>query len=124
MSLEVQDHVVGIDDDSATSTTDLTDVQNLIERENVFALAPVIATGFEQPSATFAAAHQAEYFGAGFIRILCLPNTWGVSRCWLRHRRRLRCPEGPLRLATALSLPITKLRVAFAGLAIPGRRHR
>ena len=33
--------VVGIDDDTANPTTDLTDVQNLVERQGVFAIAPV-----------------------------------------------------------------------------------
>ena len=77
-----------MDDDSATATTDLTDVQNLIERENVFALAPVITTGFQQPSATFAADHQIEYFGAGFTA-LCASEHLGGEQCRVRHRRRL-----------------------------------
>jgi hypothetical protein len=46
--------LVAMDDDQANPTTDLTDVQNLIERDHVFALAPVVTEGFEQPPATFA----------------------------------------------------------------------
>ena len=110
--------VVGIDDDSATSTTDLTDVQNLIERQNVFAVAPVITTGFQQPSATFAAAHQTEYFGAGFTAPFCLPNTWEVSNVGCAIGGGYVAQQGLLALATALKLPISKWRVAFAGLAI------
>jgi branched-chain amino acid transport system substrate-binding protein len=110
--------VVGIDDDSATSTTDLTDVQNLVERENVFALAPVITTGFQQPSATFATAHQTEYFGAGFTAPFCLPNTWGVSNLGCAVGGNYYSNSSILTLATALKLPISKWRVALAGLAI------
>jgi branched-chain amino acid transport system substrate-binding protein len=111
--------VVGIEDDTGAATTDLTDVQNLIERENVFALAPVITTGFQQPSATFATAHQTEYFGAGFTAAFCLPNTWGVSESGCGIGGKYVNVEGPLALSRATGIPISKFRVAFAGLATP-----
>jgi ABC-type branched-subunit amino acid transport system substrate-binding protein len=111
--------VVGIDDDTASATTDLTDVQNLVERENVFAIAPVVGEGFQQASATFATAHQVPYFGAGFVPSFCAPNTWGVSESGCAIGGDYVDIEGPLTLATAIKLPISKWRVAFAGLAIP-----
>jgi branched-chain amino acid transport system substrate-binding protein len=111
--------VVGIDDDTASPTTDLTDVQNLVERQGVFAIAPVIGEGFAQASATFAAAHQVPYFGAGFVPAFCAPNTWGVSESGCAIGGDYVDIEGPLQLAKALGIPITKFRVAFAGLAIP-----
>jgi ABC-type branched-subunit amino acid transport system substrate-binding protein len=111
--------VVGIDDDTANPTTDLTDVQNLIERENVFAVAPVVGEGFQQASATFAAAHQTPYFGAGFVPSFCLPNTWGVSESGCAIGGDYVDIEGPLALSKALGIPISKFRVALAGLAIP-----
>ena len=71
--------LVALEDDQANPSTDLTDVQNLIERDHVFALAPVITEGFEQPPATFAADHDVPYFGAGFSPGFCKPYTWGYS---------------------------------------------
>ena len=111
--------VVGIDDDTANPTTDLTDVQNLIERQGVFAVAPVVGEGFQQASATFATSHQTPYFGAGFVPAFCAPNTWGVSESGCAIGGDYVDIEGPLQLAKALGIPVSKFRVAFAGLAIP-----
>jgi hypothetical protein len=112
--------VVGIDDDSASSTTDLTDVQNLIERENIFALAPIEGEGFQQPSATFAAAHDVPYFGSGFVNGFCSPNTWGISSLGCAIGGKYVSEDGPLSLSKATGIPISKFRVALAGLDIQG----
>jgi hypothetical protein len=111
--------VVGIDDDQANSATDLTDVQNLIERQNVFAIAPVEGEGFQQQSATFAAAHHVEYFGSGFVPGFCSPNTWGISSLGCATGGKYVGEEAPIALSKAVGIPLNKFRVAFAGLAIP-----
>jgi ABC-type branched-subunit amino acid transport system substrate-binding protein len=111
--------VVGIDDDTDNAQTDLSDVQNLVERDNVFALAPVISTGFDKASASVAAAHKVPYFGPGFSNSFCTPNTWGISP--------IGCAIGGTsvngmavdQVAHAVGKPVDQLRWAFVGLAIP-----
>jgi ABC-type branched-subunit amino acid transport system substrate-binding protein len=111
--------VVGIEDDQTSSTTDLTDVQNLVERDNLFALGPVVTTGFAAASASVAVTHQVEYFGAGFVSAFCAPNTWGVSMTGCIYGGKYTSGENVLGLAKALGKPASQLTFAVAGLDIP-----
>jgi ABC-type branched-subunit amino acid transport system substrate-binding protein len=60
--------------DKALSTT-----QSLVERDQVFALAPVLTVSFQQSAATYAASKKVPYFGGGFTNAFCSPNTYGMS---------------------------------------------
>jgi ABC-type branched-subunit amino acid transport system substrate-binding protein len=113
-----QIHLVAMDQDSATSTTDISDAQNLIERQGVYAIAPVISAGFQQPSATFAAQHYISYFGAGFTPAFCSPNNWGISILGCATNGKYVSTVAVPSLAKALGKPVSALRVAFAGLDI------
>ena len=111
--------VTAMDDDGESQQTDLSDVQSLVERQGVFAVAPVVTATFDQSSATFLAQKQVPYFGAGFTNAFCGSNTWGVSP--------LGCAIGGTevngisiaQIAHAVGKPVSKLKWAFAGLDIP-----
>ena len=60
--------------DKALSTT-----QNLIDREGVYAIAPVTSVGFQQPSGTYAASKKTPYFGGAFSPAWCGSNIYGFS---------------------------------------------
>ena len=111
--------LVAMDDDQANPTTDLTDVQNLIEREHVFALAPVVTEGFEQPPATFASEHDIPYFGAGFSPGFCKPYTWGYSFTGCDIGGGYYGEQPIASVASALGKPIKSLRWALVGLDVP-----
>jgi ABC-type branched-subunit amino acid transport system substrate-binding protein len=110
--------VIGLDADGGSTTTDLSDVQNLIERQGVFAVAPVITEGFQQPSATFAAQHHTTFFGTGFSNAFCSPNTYGISALGCAIGGKYVGTVAVPTLAKALGKPTSQLRVAFAGLAV------
>ncbi len=111
--------VVASDNDSENPQTDLSDVQNLIERQNVFALAPVETEGFTQPSATLAADHQISYFGPGFDNSFCEPNTWGISNLGCAVGGKYTNGMAVAQVAKGLGKPVKDLRWAFVGLDLP-----
>jgi hypothetical protein len=111
--------LVALEDDQANPSTDLTDVQNLIERDHVFALAPVITEGFEQPPATFAADHDVPYFGAGFSPGFCKPYTWGYSFTGCDIGGGYYGTQPIASVARALGKPVKSLRWALVGLDVP-----
>jgi len=111
--------LVALDDDNENPQTDLADVQSLIERDHVFALAPVITEGFEQPPATFAAEHDVPYFGAGFSPGFCSPNTWGYSNNGCDIGGDYYQEQAISSVAKALGKPVKALRWALVGLDAP-----
>ena len=58
--------------------------QSLVERDQVFAIAPVISTGCQQSAGTYAAGKKVPYFGGGFTNAFCSPNTYGMSSSAVR----------------------------------------
>ena len=111
--------LVGMDDDASSPATDLTDTENFVEREGVYALAPVVTGGFSSTTAAFLQQKGIPYFGAGFTNGFCQPYTGGLSP--------IGCAVGgsyfstvPVNLvAKAMGKPVSQLTWAFVGEAIP-----
>jgi ABC-type branched-subunit amino acid transport system substrate-binding protein len=60
--------------DKALSAT-----QSLVERDQVFAVAPVLTVSMQQSVATYLASKKVPFFGGGFTKAFCAPNTYGLS---------------------------------------------
>jgi ABC-type branched-subunit amino acid transport system substrate-binding protein len=111
--------LVGMEDDAQNPATDLSDVQSLVERQGVYAVAPIVSAGFSASSAEFLQQKGIPYFGAGFTNGFCLPYTIQTSV--------VGCAIGgsyfntsPIDLvAKALGKPVSQLTWAFVGEAIP-----
>jgi len=53
--------------------------QSLVERDQVFAVAPVLTVSMQQSVGTYLASKKVPYFGGGFTKAFCSPNTYGLS---------------------------------------------
>ena len=110
---------LGSTDVAATPDKALTATQNLIDRENVWAVAPVISVGFQQASGTYAAGKQVPYFGGGFTNAFCKPNTYGMSPLGCAVGGEYSYTTVIESVASALGKKPSQLRWAFVGRADP-----
>jgi branched-chain amino acid transport system substrate-binding protein len=73
---------VGVLDDGGSGVTNLTDIQQLILKDHVVAVAPVNSVGLLSSSAAFAANQQTPVLGWGFIPTFCNNKwVWGFNGC-------------------------------------------
>jgi branched-chain amino acid transport system substrate-binding protein len=112
------DYVGSTDDGSSTDKT-LATAQSLVERDGVFAVAPVISTGFQQSVATYLAGKQVSYFGAGFTPGFCSPNVYGFSISGCSVGGKYSFNTVILNTATSMGKKPSDLSFAFVGLAVP-----
>jgi ABC-type branched-subunit amino acid transport system substrate-binding protein len=111
--------LVSMSDDTGNPQTDLTDTQNLVQRQRVFAIAPTVTAGFGTASAQVAANGQVPYFGAGFTDAFCKPNTWGLGPTGCAIGGTYTNGIAISQVAHAVGKPVNRLRWAFVGLDIP-----
>ncbi|HEY3669588.1 MAG TPA: ABC transporter substrate-binding protein [Acidimicrobiia bacterium] len=110
---------IGSTDVASSSDKALSTAQNLVEREGVYAIAPVISTGFQQSAGTYAAGKKVPYFGAGFTNAYCTPNTYGISALGCAVGGKYSYNTAINGVAKALGKKPSDLTWAFVGLAIP-----
>jgi ABC-type branched-subunit amino acid transport system substrate-binding protein len=110
---------LGSTDVASQADKALSTAQSLVERDQVFALAPVISTGFQQSVATYAAGKKVPYFGAGFTNAFCTPNTYGISPLGCAVGGKYSYNTAINGVAAALGKKPSDLKWAFVGLAIP-----
>ena len=111
--------LVGMDDDGDNPATNLSDAQSLVDRQGVYAIAPVVTTSFTSSTASFLQQKGIPYFGAGFTNGFCLPYTGGLSQigCAIGGSYVNNIAVG--QVASAIGKPVNKLKWAFVGLDIP-----
>jgi ABC-type branched-subunit amino acid transport system substrate-binding protein len=110
---------LGSTDAASSPDKALSITQNLIEREQVYAVAPVISIGFQQSSATYAAGKQTPYIGAGFTNAFCKPNTYGISVSGCAVGGQYGYTTVINGVASAMGKKPSDLSFAFVGLAVP-----
>jgi branched-chain amino acid transport system substrate-binding protein len=110
---------LGSTDPASSTDKAMATAQSLVERDQVYAIAPVISTGFQQASATYAAGKRVPYFGAGFTPAFCAPNIYGFSQSGCGVSGKYAYPVQIDSVAKALGKKVSALRWAFVGLAIP-----
>jgi ABC-type branched-subunit amino acid transport system substrate-binding protein len=110
---------IGSTDVASSTDKALSTVQSLVDRDQVYAIAPVISTGFQQASATYAAGKKVPYFGAGFTNAFCTPNTYGISPLGCAVGGKYGFTTAINGVAKALGKKPSDLTWAFVGLAIP-----
>ena len=110
---------LGSTDPAASPDKTLSEAQSLVERDQVYAIAPVISTGFQQASGTYAAGKRVPYFGAGFTNAFCAPNTYGLSALGCAVGGTYAFTTAIDGVAKAMGKTTADLKWAFIGLAIP-----
>jgi ABC-type branched-subunit amino acid transport system substrate-binding protein len=93
--------------------------QDLVGRQKVFAVAPVISSGAQAGFAQYLAAQKTPYFGAGFTASFCKPNIYGFSALGCAVNGDYVSTVGVTSLAKALGKSVKDLKWAFIGLDIP-----
>lgn len=73
------DYIGSTDPGQGNTDKALSATQSLVERDQVFAIAPVLTVSFQQSVGTYAASKKVPYFGGGFTKAFCAPNTYGLS---------------------------------------------
>ena len=111
--------LVGMQDDGQSPATDLTDAQNLVERQGVYAIAPLLSSGFSTTTAAFLQGKGIPYFGAGFSGGFCLPYTMGESSVGCAVGGSYSSDFAVPMMAQALGKPASQLKFAIVGEDIP-----
>ena len=111
--------LVGMQDDGQSPATDLSEAQNLVERQGVYAVAPVVTVGFSSTTASFLQSKGIPYFGAGFTNSYCLPYTLGLSPVGCAVGGSYFSDFAVPQMAHALGKPASQLKFAIVGLDIP-----
>jgi branched-chain amino acid transport system substrate-binding protein len=110
---------IGSTDVGSSADKALQTAQNLVEREQVFAVAPIISSAFQQPSATYMTGKKVPYYGAGFTSAYCSPNKYGISFLACAVSGKYGYTTSIDNMAAAIGKPVNKLNWALVGLAIP-----
>jgi branched-chain amino acid transport system substrate-binding protein len=110
---------LGSTDAGSSPDKALSIVQSLVERDQVYAVAPVISTGVQQSAATYLAGKQTPYFGAGFTNAFCKPNTYGISPLGCAVGGQYSYTTSIQGVASAMGKKVSDLKWALVGLAIP-----
>ena len=111
--------LVSMDDDGQSPATDLSDTENLVERQGVYAIAPIVTAGFSPSSAAFLQQKGIPFFGAGFTNSFCQPYSLGLSGLGCAIGGSYVDSIAAEQVAHAVGKPINKLKWAFIGEDIP-----
>ena len=108
--------LVTMDDDGESAATDLADAENLVERQGVYAIAPVESPTFSSSTAAYLQQKGIPYFGAGFTNGFCQPYEGGLSQIGCAVGGSYVNGIAAAQVAQALGKPASKLKWAFVGV--------
>jgi len=110
---------LGSTDAGSAADKALSTAQDLVTRQGVYAVAPVISTGAQASFAQFMQQQQKPYFGAGFTSAFCLPYQYGLSPLGCAVNGSQFSSQNTDAIAKALGKEVKDLKWAFIGLDIP-----
>jgi ABC-type branched-subunit amino acid transport system substrate-binding protein len=93
--------------------------QDLVGRQKVFAVAPVISSAAQAGFAQYLTTQKTPYFGGGFTAAFCKPNIYGMSVLGCAVNGDFTLTQSPVGLASALGKSVKDLKWAFIGVDIP-----
>jgi ABC-type branched-subunit amino acid transport system substrate-binding protein len=110
---------IGTTDVGGSTDKALSTAQSLVERDGVYAVAPVVSLGLQQATATYLAGKKVPFAGAGFTNAYCTPNTYGLSPLGCAVGGKYSYTTAINGVAKALGKQPSDLKWAFVGLAVP-----
>jgi ABC-type branched-subunit amino acid transport system substrate-binding protein len=113
------DYVGSTDPGQGNTDKALSATQSLVERDQVFALAPILTVSFQQSVGTYATSKKVPYFGGGFTKAFCAPNTYGFSFIGCAIGAKYASTMQVESVATAMDVPAKGLKWAIVALAQP-----
>jgi ABC-type branched-subunit amino acid transport system substrate-binding protein len=113
------DYIGSTDPGQGNTDKALSATQSLVERDQVFAIAPVLTVSFQQSVGTYAASKRVPYFGGGFTKAFCSPNTYGLSFIGCAIGAKYGYTTQVESVAKAMGKPTKGLKWAIVALAQP-----
>jgi ABC-type branched-subunit amino acid transport system substrate-binding protein len=110
---------IGTTDVGGSTDKALSTAQSLVERDGVYAVAPVVSLGLQQATATYLTGKKVPFAGAGFTNAYCTPNSYGLSPLGCAVGGKYSYTTAINGVAKALGKKPSDLKWAFVGLAVP-----
>jgi branched-chain amino acid transport system substrate-binding protein len=108
---------LGVQDDGADPAKDLTEVQSIVEKDHVFAVAPVASTTFLAPSGDFLVQNKVPVLGYGSVPSFCF-SEWAFGYVGCQQNPKVNTTQGPEMVAAATGMKISDMKVAIEGLSL------
>lgn len=108
---------LGVQDDGADSSKDLTEVQSLVLKDHVFAVAPVASTQFLAPSGDFLVQQKVPVLGYGSVPSFCF-SEWAFGYAGCQQNPKFNTTQGPEMVQKATGIKLADQRVAIEGLSL------
>ena len=108
---------LGVQDDGADPAKDLTEVQSMVLKDHVFAVAPVASTTFLAPSGDFLVQNKTPVLGYGSVPSFCF-SEWAFGYVGCQQNPKVNTTQGPEMVQSATGMKIADMKVAVEGLAL------
>jgi branched-chain amino acid transport system substrate-binding protein len=108
---------LGVQDDGSDPSKDLSEVQSIVEKDHVFAVAPVASTTFLPPSGDFLVQNKVPVLGYGSVPSFCF-STWAFGYAGCQQTTKFNTTTGPEEIAQATGMKISDMKVAIEGLSL------
>ena len=114
---------IGSTEDGGAVDKALPIAQSLVERDQVFAVAPAITLGMQQSVGTYLAGKKVPYYGIGFTPAFCVPNTYGISPAGCAAQAKYGYNTTILNADKAVGKDPKDVKWAFVALGTPDGQH-
>ena len=108
---------LGVQDDGSDPAKDLTEIQSIVLKDHVFAVAPVASTTFLAPSGDYLVQNKVPALGYG-IGALVLLSEWAFGYAGCQQNPKVNTTQGPEMVQAATGIKIADQRVAIEGLSL------
>jgi branched-chain amino acid transport system substrate-binding protein len=108
---------LGVQDDGADPAKDLTEVQSMVLKDHVFAVAPVASTTFLAPSGDFLVQNKTPVLGYGSVPSFCF-SEWAFGYAGCQQNPKVNTTQGPEMVQAATGIKIKDMKVAIEGLSL------
>jgi branched-chain amino acid transport system substrate-binding protein len=108
---------LGVQDDGSDPAKDLTEVQSIVEKDHVFAVAPVASTTFLPPSGDFLVQNKVPVLGYGSVPSFCY-SSWAFGYVGCQQNPKINTTQGPEMVQAATGMKIADMKVAIEGLSL------
>src|SRR5579862_7811495 len=108
---------LGVQDDGSDPSKDLTEVQSIVEKDHVFAVAPVASTTFLAPSGDFLVQNKVPVLGYGSVPSFCF-SSWAFGYAGCQQNPKVNTTTGPEEVSKATGMAISDMKVAIEGLSL------
>ncbi len=108
---------LGVQDDGGDPAKNLTEVQSIVLKDHVFAVAPVASTTFLAPSGDFLQQNKVPTLGYGAVPSFC-NSEWDFGYAGCQQTTKFNTTTGPKMVEQATGIKIADMKVAIEGLSL------